>query len=107
VNRLQRTEDAVAILRTLESLTPLAQIDPSVLDLFDPVKMAKELAEINGVPAEIYRNESEIKEIQAQRAKAQEAQMLLQSAPVASKVIADLSKAQAQSQNQPQSGGFA
>jgi hypothetical protein len=107
VNRLQRTEDAVAILRTLESITPLAQYDPSVLDLFDPVKMAKELAEINGVPAEIYRSESEIKEIQAQRAKAQEAQMLLQSAPVASKVIADLSKVQAQAQNQPQSGGFA
>lgn len=106
VNRLQRTEDAVAILRTLEAVSPLAQIDPSVLDIFDPQKMAKELAEINGVPAKVFRTEREIQQVVAARAQAAEAASLLQAAPVASKVVADLSRAQAQAQNQPQTGGF-
>jgi hypothetical protein len=106
INRLQRTEDGVAILRTLESVMPLAQIDPSVLNIFHPERMAKELAEVNGVPATCFRTPKELEELAKAQAKQAEMQQLLEAAPVAGKVISDLSRAQGQAQNQPQSAGF-
>ena len=94
LNRAQRAEEGVAIMRTLESVTPLAQIDPSVLDVFDPQAIARELADINGVPAKVIRSEEQLDAIKAQKAQAQQAQALLQAAPVASGVVKDLAQAQ-------------
>lgn len=106
INRLQRTEDGVAILRTLESLMPLAQIDPSVLDIFDPKRMAMELAEVNGVPASVYRTKKELEVLAVAKAEQAKLEQLLATAPVAGKVIGDLTKAQAQAQNNPQTMGI-
>lgn len=83
LNRAQRAEDGVAILRTFESIAPLAQIDPNVMLAFDSVKAARELAEINGVPAKIIRSDDEIKALQDQQAEAAQAAQLLEAAPIA------------------------
>jgi hypothetical protein len=94
LNRAQRAEEGVAIMRTLESVTPLAQIDPTVLDIFDPEMIARELAEINGVPAKVLRTKDQVAAIKQQSAQAAQAQQLLQAAPVASGVVKDLAQAQ-------------
>ena len=44
LNRAQRAEEGVAILNTLQAISPLAQINPGVLDIFDPQMVARELA---------------------------------------------------------------
>jgi hypothetical protein len=54
--RAQRASEGLAITRTLESITPLAQINPRVLQVFDEVEVARELAEINGVPEKVLRS---------------------------------------------------
>ena len=95
LNRAQRAEDGVAILRTLESVTPLAQIDPSVLDVFDPEAIARELADINGVPMKVLRTPEVIEAMKAQQAQAAQAQQLLAAAPVVSSSVKDLSQAAA------------
>lgn len=94
LNRAQRAEDGVAILRTLESIAPLAQIDPSVMMAFDLAKAARELADINGMPAKILRSEDEIEEMQGQQAQAAEAAQLLQAAPVAAQTAKTLAETQ-------------
>jgi hypothetical protein len=71
LNLAQRADEGVAILRTLESVAPLAQIDPSVMDAFDAPAVARD------------------------RANAQQAQALLQAAPVVSSSAKDLAQAQA------------
>lgn len=53
LSRLQRAEDGVAIMRTIEQLTPIANIRPEVMDIFDEDGVARELAEINGVPEKV------------------------------------------------------
>lgn len=102
LNRMQRSEDGVGIMRTLEAVTPLAQIDPAVLDVFDPEMIVRELAEINGVPAKVLRSPEEMKALKEQRAEAQQAAQLLEAAPVASKVAGDLTAMAATAQNSPQ-----
>jgi hypothetical protein len=82
LNRAQRAEEGVAILRTLEAVTPLAQIDPSVMMIFKPDEIARELSEINGVPAKILRSKEEIEQMKMEQAQQAEAQQLLAAAPV-------------------------
>jgi Bacteriophage head to tail connecting protein len=95
LNRAQRAEEGVAILNTIQSITPLAQIDPTVMSIFDPEATARELAEINGVPAKVLRTPDQMKAMQDQLAQANNMQGLLQAAPVASGVAKDMAQAQA------------
>lgn len=94
LNRAQRAEEGVAIMRTLEAITPLAQFDPNVLSVFDPMAIARELADINGVPKKVLRTEEQIEAMEAQKAQAAQAAALMQAAPIASGVVKDLAQAQ-------------
>lgn len=94
LNRAQRAEEGVAIMNTLQAIAPLAQIDPKVMLVFDPQKVARELADINGVPAKVMRSPEEIQQMQDQQAEAEQAQQLLAAAPVAAGAVKDLAQAQ-------------
>lgn len=94
LNRAQRADEGVAILRTLESIAPLAQIDPAVMMVFDPEAVARELADINGVPMKVMRSREQIEAMQAQQVAQQQAAALLQAAPVVGKTMRDLAQAQ-------------
>lgn len=94
LNRAQRAEEGVAIMNTLQAIAPLAQIDPKVMLVFDPQKVARELADINGVPAKVLRDPEEIKQLEDAQAEASQAQQLLAAAPVAAGAVKDLAQAQ-------------
>jgi hypothetical protein len=95
LNKAQRAEEGVAIMRTLEAVSPLAQINPAVLDIFDPEEIARELASINGVPAKVMRSKEQLEQMKAAQAQAAQAQQLLEAAPIASSAVKDLAQAQA------------
>ena len=101
LNRAQRAEEGVAIMNTLQAIAPLAQIDPSVMDVFDPELVARELADINGVPAKVMRSADDMKKLNDQKAQASQAQSLLEAAPVAASTAKDLAQAQALSSSSP------
>ena len=101
LNRAQRADEGVAIMNTLQAIAPLAQIDPNVMKIFDPTMVARELAEINGVPAKVMRSTEDLKAIEDQQAQASQAQQLLAAAPVASGVVKDLAQAQSMSGASP------
>lgn len=92
--RMQKAGDGVAIQRTLEALTPLAQIDPKVLGVFNFEKTARELAKINGVPVAVLKTEEEMAQQEAGEAQAAQAAALLEAAPLAGKAAKDLAQAQ-------------
>ena len=95
LNRAQRADEGVAIMRTLEAVTPLAQIDPKVMMIFDPDAVARELADINGVPAKVMRSKEQVAAIEEAQAQAAQAQQLLAAAPVVGSTVKDLAQAQA------------
>jgi hypothetical protein len=100
--RSQRAEEGVAILRTLESVSPLAQIDPSVLMVFNPEMIARELAEINGVPAKVLRSREEVDAMKDQQMQDMQAQQLLAAAPIAANSAKTLAETAALSGQVPQ-----
>lgn len=93
INRLQRAEDGVAILRTLEQLAPLAQLKPDVYDIFDPELTARELADVNGVPAKVMRSKEQMAALEEEKQQAASAQTMLEAAPVISSSVKDLAQA--------------
>ena len=101
LNRSQRAEEGVAILRTLESVVPLAQIDPGIMMIFNPEMIARELAEINGVPAKILRSKEEVDGMKQQQAQQAEAQALLQAAPIAANSAKTLAETASMAGNVP------
>ena len=103
LNRAQRAEEGVAIMRTLESVTPLAQIDPSVMMIFKPEEIARELSEINGVPSKILRSPEEVEAMKAEQQQAMQAQQLLQAAPVMANAAKTLAETQQLAGNVPAS----
>ena len=94
LNRAQRAEDGVAILRTFEAVAPLAQVDPSVMMAFDLAQAARELADINGVPAKILRSPDEINAMQQKQGQAAGMAQLLEAAPIAAQTAKTLAETQ-------------
>ncbi len=47
-------------MRTIESATTLAQVDPTIMFNFDGDAIVRELAEINGVPEKLLRPVAEV-----------------------------------------------
>ena len=100
--RLQRAEEGIGIMRTLESVTPLAQIDPSILQIFNPEEIVRSLAAINGAPLRMLRTPEQIAMLKQMQAQQQQAAALLEAAPVAAQTAKTLAEAQQiESQGQP------
>ncbi len=93
LSRAQRASEGVGILRTLEGIAPLAQIDPSVLDRINGAEAVKVLAEVNGVPAKVLRSDEEIAQMQQARAQQEQAAQVLQAADVASGAAKNMAQA--------------
>lgn len=95
LNRAMRAEDGVAIMRTMEAITPWAQVDPTVLDVFDPEAIVRELGDVNGIPAKVLRDEAAVAAIRANRQTQLQAQQLMQAAPIAAQSAKTLAEASA------------
>lgn len=102
LNRLQKSDEAVGILRLIEAAGPLAQIDPGVLKIIDTDKAFRQLANSFGTPAKVIRSEDEMASIRDEEAQKAQTDQLLAAAPVVASTIKDLSQAQATGANVPQ-----
>lgn len=95
MRKAMRSSEAIAIARTMEQILPMAEVDRSVLLAFDLPAAAREIAEINGVPAKIMLDEEQVKAAKEQQAQQQEDAQLLEAAPVVAQTAANLAKVQA------------
>jgi Bacteriophage head to tail connecting protein len=99
--RMMRNDATSALLRTVEAMTPLAQIDPSVMDRINPDETLKGLADSNGVPAKWIRTDEELKALKDGRAQQQQAQDLVASLPAITGGIKNVADAQAMQRKAP------
>lgn len=95
--RMQLAEQAVGTERTIQSILPLAQFDPTIIDRIDFKEYADIMREANGAPARIFKTEEEITAIQQARAEAQQAQQLVAAAPQVAGAIKDIAQAESYS----------
>jgi hypothetical protein len=80
--RAQRAEEGVAIVRTFETLIPLAELQPDVFDNFDLDETVRTLGEINGMAAKLMRDPAKVIEMRDERAEKQQAAQLTEAAPM-------------------------
>lgn len=95
MSRMQRAEELVGVQRTMELLAPFAQIDPSVLDIFDRDELARLTAEVSGVPTPVLRSPEALRGIREQRAAQEQQAMIAQAAQPLAGAIKDVAQAQA------------
>jgi hypothetical protein len=101
LTRAQKSEPITALARTLEMLTPIAQIDQEVLTNFDFDQISRDVPEYTGLPARWIRSKEKVAAIREQRQIAVENQQLIEAAPI----LAQMQKTQAETQAIAQSGG--
>lgn len=101
LNQAQKAGVGVAILNTLQAIVPLAQIDGSVMTLFDTHASARLLAESNGYPQEAMRSDEEATALAEKAAQAEQAKQLLAAAPVAASASKDFAQARAMAGSSP------
>ncbi|MBG06180.1 MAG: phage head-tail adapter protein [Rhodospirillaceae bacterium] len=89
MSRAMRAEEAVGILRTLESVQQIAAVEPAVLDIFDGEAIARSLADINGVPRRMIWGEDATAAKRAAREQQQQMAMVAQAAPQIADVAAN------------------
>lgn len=92
LDRMRRAGELVGIRRTLEAITPLAEVDPTVMDNFDTDEIVKLAQEINGAPKKILRKPEDVQALREQRAQQQQAQQALSAAEQAGKAATGLTK---------------
>ncbi len=105
LTRAMKADQGVGFLRTLEALAPLAKVDPSILDVFNPDEIGPGLAEINGVPARWLRSREELAALRQSRAAAQQVRELIEAAPLAARSIKDIADARAVTGSDEAEGG--
>jgi len=101
LTRAMKADQGVGFLRTIEALTPLARVDPTILDVFNPDEIGPGLADINGVPAKWLRSKDELAALRQDRARAQQAQQVIDAAPAAAQGLKDLAQAKSLAQGAP------
>ena len=94
LNKAQKSEEGVAILQSIQALTGMAQLDPSVLKTFNFVEAVRKLADIYGVPQSILFTPDQVDAMKQAEAQQQQLQQMMQAAPI----LADTSKTMAQTQ---------
>ena len=88
---------AVTISRFLNDLTPMAQINPDVMDAIDLDKTAQLLAVARGVPRTMLRDPKALAELRQQKQQAQQMAQMAQTAEPISKSVRNLAEASAKS----------
>jgi hypothetical protein len=67
LDRLRRAKEGEGVLRLLEIASPLAQVDPTVMDNINPDETFRQLRDIFGAPVSILRDQQEVAKIRADR----------------------------------------
>lgn len=95
MRRAMRSSEVLAVARTLEILTPFAQIDPTVLDVFDPETLPREIADATGVSVKMLRSPEAVKALREDRASQAQAAQALEAAPALSEAARNITQMQA------------
>ena len=103
LNQLQRAQDGVGIMQTIQQLSPLAEAGhQEVFDFIDFDWIGPELAEINGAPAKMTLSPEKRAALAQQKAQQAQAQALIEAAPQAASAAKDIATAHATAMNAPQ-----
>lgn len=89
----QRAAEGNAILRVVQDIAPLIQMEPRFMDRLNPDTMLEVLAETRGAPARVLRSREEADALAQARAEAQQAAAMMQAGQAGAGMMKDLAQA--------------
>lgn len=100
MSRMRRSEELVGVQRSMEILAPFAQLDPTVLDVFNTDRLARLTAEVSGVPTPVLNSPDEVIAIRNARAQESQAAAVVGAAQPLAGALKDVAQANALLQGQ-------
>ena len=94
LSRMQQAEQLVGVQRAVELLTPMAQIDPAVLDVLNQDEIAQLTVRLSGMPADTINSPQKIRQIREDRARQQQAEQMAAMAQPVAGAMKDVATAQ-------------
>ena len=95
MSRMQRAEELVGVQRSMEILAPFAQLNPSVLDVFNTDKLGRLTAEVSGVPTSVLNSPDDVVAIRQSRAQQEQAANVVGAAQPLAGALKDVAQANA------------
>jgi hypothetical protein len=92
--KLMKAQDGLAIVRTVDALPTFIAVDKRAANAFRIPEMAREMGEINGVPAKFVRSLEEMAAIDERQAQAENAAAAAATAPEMSQAVLNVAKAE-------------
>jgi hypothetical protein len=94
LTKMQKTEKALSASRTLESVIPLIELDPGIMDNFDLDEFVAIQHDANAAPMSLLRSPEERDALRQARAEQQQMQQMMEQAPGVAGAIKDVAQAQ-------------
>lgn len=94
INRLMRAEDGTAIMNTVQGISVMANIQPSVVHTIDWDGIAREYAEINGMPAKFILDPEDVDAIREAQEEDKQLAQVVGAAPAVAESVKNLAQAQ-------------
>ena len=95
ISTMQASGEAAGTERTIQSLIPVAQIDPSVLQTVDWTEYGRIIAHANGAPVRLFKAPEVIEQEKAEAEQMQAMQAAVGAAPQLAGAVKDIAQAQA------------
>ena len=95
LSKMQKSEEALGVERTIQAMLPLAQIDPSILQKIDWNEYSDIMRKANGAPASIFKTDEELQAEQEAAEQQRAMQMAMEAVPTAASAVKDLAQAEA------------
>lgn len=93
LTRAQRSEEAVGILKTIEAITPLANINPGIMRRINGDETLKILSDVNGAPVRWLYTDEQLAAMNAADAQAEQMKQLTEAAPIITSSLKNLADA--------------
>ena len=92
--QMQQAGEGSATERTIQSLVPIAQIDPSVLETVDWAMYGEIIRKSNGAPQALFKSPERLEQERAQKEQAMAMQQMVEAAPQVAGAVESIAKAQ-------------
>jgi len=77
IAKVQMSSEIVNIQKAIAAIAPVAQFSPESLDLIDGDESVRHIMKMSGIPAQILRDEEEVKQIRQGRAEAEQQKLAM------------------------------
>jgi hypothetical protein len=93
MSRMMRAEELVGVQRSMELLTPFAQLDSRILDIFNKEELARLTTEVSGVPTRVINSPDQMRQIREAQRQQDEQQAMVESAQPIAGAMKDVAQA--------------